>query len=70
MKIKSILNTLVQRNRDAAILSAYKTRALTNYYEACHGDFAYLPELGTMRADGSAEEYSQNNRSWNVALAR
>ncbi|MCD8106002.1 MAG: hypothetical protein LUF35_13655 [Lachnospiraceae bacterium] len=70
MSIKSMMNTFVQKNRDAATLSVYETRALTNLYEACHGDFAYLPEQSAMRTNEFAEDYPQDNKVWKVALAQ
>ncbi|MCD8074544.1 MAG: hypothetical protein LUF27_05830 [Lachnospiraceae bacterium] len=71
MSIMSKLNTLVQKHRDAATLSVYETRALTNLYEACHGDFANLPEHYTNSVEEYAEaSYPMNNRMWRVAVAR
>ncbi|MCD7864161.1 MAG: hypothetical protein LUG61_11820 [Lachnospiraceae bacterium] len=70
MSIKSKWNTFVQRNRDAAELSAHEMRALTNQYEACHGDFAYLPEQRMARTDELTETYPQSNNMWKAAFAR
>ncbi len=70
MSLKSKWNKFVQRNRDAAELSVYQMRALTNQYEACHGDFACLSEYNMARADELAETYPQSNYVWNAAFAR
>ncbi|MCD7954765.1 MAG: hypothetical protein LUG93_13485 [Lachnospiraceae bacterium] len=71
MSIMSKWNTLVQKNRDAATLSVYEMRALTNFHEACHGDFAYLPEQHMNYAEEEyTEAYPENNRMWRAAFAR
>ncbi|MCD7766131.1 MAG: hypothetical protein LUH53_06385 [Lachnospiraceae bacterium] len=70
MNIKSILNRLVQNHRDAATLSVYEARALTDFHEACHGDFAYLPEQGYKSTKAITETGSQNAGTWRVALAQ
>lgn len=70
MSIMSKWNKLVQKNRDTATLSVYETRALTNFHEACHGDFAYLPEQYMYSAEEYTEAYPENNRVWRAAFAR
>ncbi|MCC8047385.1 MAG: hypothetical protein LIP12_18185 [Clostridiales bacterium] len=70
MSIMSKWNTLVQKNRDAATLSVYEMRALTIFHEACHGDFAYLPEQHMYSAEECTEAYPENNRAWRAAFAQ
>ena len=70
MRIMSKWNELVQRNRDAAILSVMESRALTNFYDGCHGDFANLPDQYTARTELCSETGAQRRPFWRAALAQ
>ncbi len=69
MRIMSKWNELVQRNRDAAVLSVMESRALTNFYEGCHGDFANLADQYTARTELYSENSAQSHPFWKAALA-
>lgn len=70
MSIMSIFTEHARRNRDKVTVSLLENKVLTNFYEGCHGDFAYLPEQYTAAEEDKNIDYNQRHNTFTFAYER